>query len=434
MSYWKEYMKYTTLNILGMLGLSCYILADTYFVSKGLGSDGLAALNLAIPMYSFINGTGLMLGMGGATRYSILKGQGMGDRKNRAFTHTIFLVCCFGGLFFVTGVLGAEPIARLLGADKDTFFMSSTYLRVLLLFAPVFLLNQVMLCFVRNDGAPQLSMTAMLGGSFSNIILDYIFIFCFNMGIFGAVFATGLAPVISLSVLSPYFLKRKNQFHLVPCRLQSGMLKHIFAGGIPSLVAEVSSGVIMMIFNVIILDLVGNTGVAAYGIIANLSLVIIAVYTGIAEGIQPILSRYYGMAKTEGIQAVFRYAVSTVVILSGIIYLCMFYGADRIVAVFNSEGNAELQKIAVTGMKLYFTGCVFAGFNIIISIYFTSIDRAKPANIISLLRGFLLIIPMAFVLSAVGGMKGLWMAFPLTELAVFVVSIICHETQRTVKR
>ena len=272
----KLYLKYMVLNVLGMLGLSCYILADTYFISVGLGSNGLTALNLAIPVFSFINGTGLMLGMGGATRYSILKSQGQDQRKNQVFTNTIFLYLGFSLLFELLGVFGCNLITKLLGADEAVFSMTKTYIQVLLLFSPAFLLNPILQCFVRNDGAPQLSMAAMLGGSFSNIILDYVFIFIFDMGIFGAVLATSFAPIIGLMIQSPFFIKKKNQFHLIRCGLRGRTVSYIFAGGIPSLISELSSGIVIIVFNSIILGIEGNIGVAAYGVIANLSLVVIS--------------------------------------------------------------------------------------------------------------------------------------------------------------
>lgn len=423
----KEYIKYTVLNVMGMFGLSCYILADTYFVSKGLGSRGLAALNLAIPVYNFIHGSGLMFGMGGATRYSMIKSQGQREKTDKVFTHTFVLMSCFAVIFFLVGVFASEALTRVLGADEEVFSMCRTYLKVLLLFAPIFMMNDVILCFVRNDGAPQLSMAAMLSGSFANIILDYIFIFCFKMGIFGAVFATGFAPVISLSVMSPFFIKRKNQFQFMKCGLDTRLIKYVFSGGVPSLIAEVSSGIVMMLFNLIILKLEGNTGVAAYGVIANLSLVVIAVYTGIAQGIQPIISRYYGMNNRENVQKILKYAVITVIILSGVIYTGMFWRAGRITAIFNSEGNKKLQLIAVWGIKMYFTACIFAGLNIVLSVYFTSTNRAKPAGIISVLRGFLLILPMTFLLSSVWKMTGLWLAFPVTECLVLIVGIMLYK-------
>lgn len=421
--YFKEFAKYTSLNVLGMIGLSCYILADTFFISKGLGANGLAALNLAIPIYSFINGSGLMLGMGGATKYSILKSQDKTQEANRTFTNTILITLALALVFFSIGIFLSGPITKLLGADEVIFQMSKTYLQVILLFAPMFMLNNVLLCFVRNDGAPQLSMLAMLGGSISNIILDYVFIFPCNMGIFGAVFATGLAPIISMIILSPYFFKKKNQFHLIKCKLSVQLIGGIISSGLPSLITEVSSGIVIIVFNKIILSLQGNTGIAAYGVIANLSLVVISIYTGVAQGIQPILSRSYGAGDQKNIQQVLRYALFTVLAISGIVYSTVFFGADQIANIFNSENNALLQSIAVTGLKIYFTACVFAGFNIILSVYFTSTEHARPAHIISVLRGFIIIIPMAFLLSSISGMTGVWLTFPTTEFIVAMIGL-----------
>ncbi|MCM1159129.1 MAG: MATE family efflux transporter [Bacteroidales bacterium] len=428
----KEYAKYVALNVLGMIGLSCYILADTYFVAKGLGSNGLAALNLAIPIYSFIHGCGLMLGIGGAARYSMLKHQEPEKEagRNRIFTHTMLLAGCFAICFMAAGFLGAGMVTRLLGADEHVFSMCKTYLQILLVFSPAFLTNDVLLCFVRNDGAPGLVMAAMLAGSFSNIILDYFFIFRLHMGIFGAVFATGLAPVISLAVLASFFARRKNQFHWISGRLRLRLWGYIFSGGFPSLVAELSSGIVMMVFNAIILKLRGNIGVAAYGVIANLSLVVIAVYTGIAQGVQPLFSKYYGRGETKKVQSIFGYAAGTVIILSGILYFGVLGGAEGIVSAFNHEGSKALQKIAVEGMKLYFTGGIFAGLNIILSIYCASTNKAKPAGIISVLRGFALIVPVTYLLSGIWGMTGLWLAFPVTELAVSLVGVCCMHSMK----
>lgn len=419
----REFTRYVSLNVFGMIGLSCYILADTFFVSKGLGSNGLAALNLAIPVYSFIHGTGLMLGMGGATGYSMMKSQKKNEKGNEIFSHTILLALFFAAAFVAAGLFLSGAITGLLGADEAVFGMCRTYLKVLLLFSPLFLLNDILLCFVRNDGAPQLSMAVMLIGSFSNILLDYVFIFPLGMGIFGAVFATGLAPVISLLVLSSYFIRKKNNFRPVKSVPDLKGCGQIFGCGVPSLVAEVSSGVVMIVFNTIMLGLQSNTGVAAYGVIANLSLVILAVYTGIAQGIQPIISRYYGMGNQDHIRKIFRYAVITVAVFSVLIYAGMSGAAHQTAAVFNSEGNARLETIAVEGIRIYFTACIFAGFNIVMSIYFTSTDRAKPAGAISVLRGFVLIIPLAFLLSFLWKTTGLWLAFPITEWITAAVSL-----------
>lgn len=419
--YFREFLKYSSLNVLGMIALSCYILADTFFVSKALGADGLAALNLAIPVYSFINGSGLMIGMGGGIKYSIAKSQGAAQRADQTFTNSAVLTAVIAACFFLTGLLASGSLALLLGADGTVYEMTRTYLQVILLFAPMFMTNNLLLCFIRNDGAPQLSMAAMITGSLSNVVLDYVFMFPLGMGIFGAVLATGLAPVISILVLSPYLLRRKNQFHLRKCRISGKLALGIFSSGLPSLITEVSSGIVMIVFNTIILGIAGNIGVAAYGVIANLSLVVMSIYTGISQGIQPLLSSGYGTGNRKKTQSVLRYALVSAVLISVVVYVCVFFGADPIAAVFNSEQNATLQSIAVTGLKIYFTACVFAGFNIILSVYFTSTENALPAHIISILRGFVVIIPMAFLLSAAAELTGVWAAFPATELIVSLI-------------
>ena len=420
----RDFVQYSSFNVLGMLGLSCYILADTFFVSKGLGTNGLTALNLAIPVYSLIHGSGLMIGMGGGTKYSIQNIQGDRREANRIFTNAVLLAGVFATFFVLAGIFLAGPITFVLGADERVFRMTETYLKVLLLFSPAFLMNNVLLCFVRNDGAPQLSMAAMTGGSLSNIVLDYVFIFPCGMGIFGAVLATGMAPLISMLILSLHFVRRKSNFCFVKGRLGVSRITGIITSGFPSLVTELSSGIVMLVFNFIILRLQGNVGVAAYGVIANLSLVIMSIYTGIAQGIQPIVSRSYGAGNAKDVRAILRYALTAMLLFSFIIYSAVVMWPGQISSIFNSEHDEVLQRIAVQGLRLYFTACPFAGFNIIISMYFTSVEHPLPAHIISILRGIAVVIPMAVILSFLARMTGVWCAFPCTELLVAAVSVV----------
>lgn len=191
MSIKNTFMRYILTNVIGMIGLSCYILADTFFVSKGLGVTGLTSLNLSISIYSFINATGLLIGIGGATKYSIYQARDKHNKANIIFTNSIKIGVICGIIFLLIGLLGSSSLSNLLGADKDTFAMTNTYLKTLLCFAPFFILNNIFIAFIRNDGDPKLSMAGMLIGSLANIILDYVFIFPLQWGMFGAAFATG---------------------------------------------------------------------------------------------------------------------------------------------------------------------------------------------------------------------------------------------------
>lgn len=305
--------------------------------------------------------------------------------------------------------------------------MTDTYLKWLLLFAPAFILNDVLLCFVRNDESPQLSMIAMLIGSFSNIVLDYIFIFPMQMGIFGAIFATGLSPIISIVMMLPHWTRKKNTFHFVKTKMEANIVKQDLTLGFPSLIAQLSSGIVMIVFNAIILKLEGNTGVAAYGVVANISLVIVAVFTGIAQGVQPLISTFYGGGNDKQARTVLRYAMTTMLTISCAVYLLIFVFARPITTVFNSENNTELQRIAVQGLKLYFLSVVFVGYNSILATFFTSIEKALPAHILSVLRGLILIIPIAFFLSALWEMTGVWLTYPITEFLVALLGFIMYQ-------
>lgn len=419
----REFASYASLSVCAMLAISCYILADTFFVAQGLGTAGLAALNLAIPAYNFIYGAGLMLGMGGATKYAICKSRGEHQAANHMFTHSVWLSAGISLLFMLAGLLLSWPLTRLLGAEGEVAVMTHTYLRVLLLFSPAFIFNAMLVCFVRNDGRPTLAMAATASGSFANIILDYVFIFPCNMGIFGAVFATGLSPVIGIVVMAPHLLGKRRGFRLAPTRPQARMVADNLSLGFPSLLGQVSSGVVMITFNALILGLEGNVGVAAYGVTANLSLVVTSIYTGIAQGSQPLISRAWGEREPRLARLYLRYGLWTMLAVSGVIYLILFVFAGPIAGIFNSERDPDLQRIAVEGLRLYFLSAPFAGFNIVLASYFTSVEQAAPAQVLSLLRGLILIIPAALVMAALWDMTGVWLACPAAELLVALLGV-----------
>ena len=416
-SHLRDFARYASLNVLGMIGVSCYILADTFFVAKGMGADGVTALNIAIPIYSLIHGTGLMIGMGGATKFAIYKSQGRDEAGSRVFTCALLMALVLGAIYFLGGAFFSMPFAKLLGAKGSVVGMTNTYLKVLMMFGPFLVLNDTFNCFIRNDGNPKLSMAAMLTGSFSNIILDYVFIFPLDMGIFGAILATGLSPVISLCILSR-------------ARHEGRTFGGILSIGVQSLITELSSGIVVLAFNIIILGLAGNTGVAAYAVIANTSIVAVSIFTGIAQGGQPLISAAHGIGDKDRLRAVLRYSIISQLVIALMVYLAIAFFTTPIAAIFNSEHIDSLQRMAEDGMKIYFTGLFFSGFNIIISAFFAASEKIIPAQTITILRGFALIVPMAFIMSKAAGLTGVWLAYPVTEFIVAAISIIFYIRNR----
>ena len=417
----KDFLKYASGGITAMLGISLYVLADTFFISAGCGAAGLAALNIALPVYSVVHGVGLMLGMGGATRFTLFSSSGKSRESSSVFTSTVLLGAAFALIFVTCGLVFSDNIARLLGADDAIFTMTETYLRVILLFSPAFILNDIAVCFVRCDSAPSLAMVSTLAGSLFNIIFDYIFIFPMGLGIFGAVLATGASPVIGLLIMSLHKIRKKNSFHFTAKLAHPKATLRSLALGFPSFVTELSSGVVIMVFNMIILVIEGNTGVAAYGVIANTVIVAVSIQTGLAQGIQPLISRAHGTGNKSVQAKLLKYAAILSLLISAVIYLTVFAFASPITEVFNSEGDAGLARLAPTGLKLYFISVFFTGINIVLSVYFTSVDKPMPSHITSILRGLVLIVPVSFIMAALFGMTGVWLAVPLTEVAVAVI-------------
>ncbi len=412
----KEFARYVSVNIAGMIGLSVYILADTFYVSKALGINGLAALNFAVPIYSLINATGLMLGIGGGSNYSFYMGSNEKEKANKAFTTSVFLGLILGLMFLLAGIFLPYKIASLLGADGYVQQLSGEYMRVILCFAPAFILNNVLIAFVRNDKAPSLSMLAMILGSLSNIILDYVFMFPLKMGMLGAAVATGIAPLISIAVLSLHIIKHKNNFHIITYGDSTLFIKKICRLGASSFITELASAVTMIVFNLIIINVGGEVCVAAYGIIANIALVVIAIFTGIAQGIQPIISTAFAQNDRHTISKTVKYGAVTALIGSVLIYLlsCAFSG--QLVSIFNSENSVLLMNVSKQGIYIYFIGFFFAGLNIVMISHLNSTGKTNISFLMSILRGVVIIVPVSLIMSRLFGMNGVWCSFVITEM------------------
>lgn len=419
-----EFAAYISLSILGMLGSSGTILADTFFVSNRLGADGLAALNLSIAVFGLINGLGMLFGIGGATRYTIFRSQGDGKGGDRVFTAALLSALVTGLCFLCAGLLCPETIARALGAEGALLPMCTAYLKTVLCFAPCFILNHLLMAFLRNDGNPRLAMCAMLAGSLANIALDYLFVYPLDMGIFGAALATGLSPVIGLVVSSLHLVTGRARFHLTGDGLSLRELGRNAGPGLSAFVNECSSGVVLVVFNLLLLQSAGSTGVAAYGIVANLALVVLAVFTGMAQGIQPLLSRAYGGGDRAETAALLRRGLA----LSGGVGLAVLaaalLAAPTLVSWFNSEGDPLLQSLAEEGLRLYFVGFLCVGYNYLTAAFLSATGRAGTACALSTFRGCVGITLTACLFAWCFGVTGIWLAFPAVELSTALLGLL----------
>ncbi len=424
-SIFKSFVKYVSLNILGMMSIAICIFIDTFFISKAMGADGLTALNFAIPIYSTISGLGLMLGIGGGARYASLKVQNRNEEANKIFTTALKLGLAVAACCMIIGAFFATQISLFLGAEGHILPMTSAYLRTILLLSPGLILLNIFSSFVRNDGNPKSAMIATVIFSVMNIGLDYLFIIVFGWGMYGAAFATKLASFCGFFFLLSKWLRKETNFYFVKEKLHMHRIKEICSTGLPTLIGELSNAVVLIVFNLIIVYLKGNVGVAAFGIISNLAFVTIAIFMGVGQGVQPLVSTYYGKGDQRGLDTVLKYAALTVVGLALSIYGISYFFTDALTGIFNHEQDVFLASLANEGVRIYFIGFIFVGLNIVIITYLSVTSAPRAAFILSLLRGGVLIIPLVLLLAQQFGIVGVWLSYPVAELLTTMIATYC---------
>ena len=254
-------------------------------------------------------------------------------------------------------------------------------------------------------------MIAMLTGSFSNIVLDFIFLFPLGMGMFGAAFATSLAPIISIVILLIHFTKGEANFRYISYKMWLSFICDIFSLGLSAFITELSSAVVLVTFNLVIISLKGNLGVASYGIVANIALVGVSVFIGIAQGMQPLVSNGHGLKDYVVLKKVIKYALVTSLTIALVMYLGMFFNANSIIGIFNSRAESNSQNCK-DGLIIYFIGFSLQELNIIMTMYLCK--EHVEAFVISIAR-CIIIVPMS-LLSRIWDMTGIWLAFVATEV------------------
>ena len=424
----KQLRRYLLPNILAMIGTSCYILADTFFISLSQGPNGITALNLVLPLYGLIFALGSMIGIGSATRYALGKGSNAPD-YHLYFSNSIIWTLLVGAVFVALGVAVPDGVLRLMGADETILQVGHNYIRIVLCFAPLFMLNFTCTAFVRNDGAPRIAMAATLLSGLFNILFDYLLMFPLGLGMTGAALATGFSPVVSMSICLLHYLSPRNTIRLTPTLPSLRRLLSACQLGVVAFVGEMSSGVTTMVFNFILLHLAGNAAVAAYGIVANIALVGVALFNGISQGLQPLASACHGSGDTQGQSRIYRHSMFIGLCVSAVVAAVVVTFAGSLVAVFNSQHSAQLADYATPGLRLYFLGFLFAGANIVKSGFYSATGRGRESSILALCRGVVAIVAFAFLLSHLLGITGVWLAFPAAELFTLLLGLVLGRPQ-----
>lgn len=421
----KLFRRFLVPTVLGMLFSAVFIITDGIFVGRGIGSDALAAVNLAAPLFTLGTGLGLMFGMGGSVVASIHLSQGKARAAGINLTQAV-TVPTLGILVVSALIIGfADPVLHLLGTPPELMTPAHSYLVWFTIFlAPLALFNILMFA-VRLDGSPRFVMGCDIAAALLNIALDWLFIFRFGWGLPGAAVATGIGYTVGSGVMLWYMLRRARTVRFVrlkvsrkSLRLTARNLGYMTYVGFPALLSEAAISCLMIVGNYTFVHYVGKDGVAAYSIACYIFPIIFMVYNGIIQAAQPIISYNYGAGEAARARRAFVLALRTAVACGAAVFLFTWLRSGNVVELFlpaATPAASPAAALAVAGLPLFAAGYPFFGFNVVTIGYYQSMEQGRLATAHTVLRGIVLMTLMFLLMPRLLGVAGIWLAVPAAE-------------------
>lgn len=428
----KLFRKLLIPTVLGMIFNAIFIITDGIFVGKGIGSDALAAVNITAPLFLINTGVALMFGIGASVVASVHLSQGKAKVARINVTQAIIVSSVLLLIYAIGIVSNVERVAVWLGSSERLLPLAVEYMYW---FVP-FLVFSALLCsgmfFVRLDGAPNYAMVCNIIPAIINIVLDYVFIFILKWGMFGAALATSLGYIVGAVMILAYLFHPERILHVCRVKLSKKSLYltirnvgYMCRLGVSSFLCETAIATMMFVGNYVFIRYLGEDGVAAYSIACYFFPIVFMVYNAIAQSAQPILSYNYGAKCTARVRETFRLALTTAILCGAGVFLLTWMFSHQIVGMF-LDSSYPAYNIAVKGLPLFASGFVFFGINIVSIGYFQSLERDCPAMIITLLRGFALILLCFWILPIIWGSWGIWLAVPMSELLTFLFVLVIY--------
>lgn len=408
------YLSYLLPTVIAMVSNSLYCLADVYFISIGSGTLGLAAVNIVMPMYTLYSCVGLLFGVGASTIIAIERGAGHARRADEAFSMSVAAVLFSGLLLMALSLIFIEPLAILLGASRQLLPYVIEYLRPVAIFTPAFIAMYAAGILIRCDHAPRLVMGAMLTGNLSNIVLDYVFVIVFGWGLSGAAAATALSPLITLIITAFHFILKRNQLHFCRFAVDGALFRRMLSNGAGSGVLELSAGVIIFLFNAVILAVSDEVFLAAYAIVANIAYVFKGLFAAFGQAAQPIVSHNHGAGNTARAKQTLRVALIASLGFAAFLYGCCLCFPKQLAAFF-ANGDGAVIALGASGIVLYFSSLPFSALNTVIMYYFQSVEQGRFATVLALLKGTLFAFAGMALLYFLFQENGIWLTITFAE-------------------
>ncbi len=419
---YRSLLSFAAPTIMSFVLLNIYFMIDGVFVARAVGLEALAAVNLTMPILGLMMALAAMVSTGGSAQIASLLGEGKTALARQGFTFLVLAAVLGSALIGAAALLFLEPLLRLFGADAGLLPLCRAYALPLIFSQPFVMGGMLLEGFFLVEGRPTFSLVSGTLGGFINIALDYLFLFCWGMGIEGAAIASGIGYSCSALFGLAYFgLWRGGTLFLVrPVPCWSILVKSALNGS-SEMVTMLSASVVIAAMNRIMMGFAGEIGVAAVSIAQYVQELLTSVYLGYAEGVAPLMSYSHGARNFGNIRRIFHCSLRILAVFGAVTALLGFTVADSVVAVFAAGDGAVFQE-AVRGFRICAVGFLLVGFNIYASSFFTALNDGRRSALLSFFHTLVFLLGLLFLLPRFFGVEGIWLAIPAAEFLAVIMA------------
>lgn len=415
-------IKYTLPTVIMMMLFSLYTIVDGMFISRFVGANALSSTNIVYPVINILIGIGVMFATGGSAIVAKAMGENKNEEAREYFTLITISAIIVGLVVEIICIIFINDIIYALGSTKSLFFYCKEYLFFMIIFTPFIILKLYFDYFLVTAGVPKLGLLSSVAGGILNIVLDYVFIAKLNMGVRGAALATCVGYVAPSIVGIIYFFNKKNLLHFVKPKFKFKIILRTCSNGVSEMVTQISSALTTFLFNIVMIKLLGEDGVAAITIILYMQFLLNAAYLGFTSGVSPRISYNYGRQDKNQVERLFKYSVIIISAFGVITFIMSRAVSEMLISLFATKGST-LFEVSHNGFMIFSIAFLVAGINIFASGMFTAFLNGKISAILSLLRTFVFFLIGIFVLPRIMGVDGVWLVVPFVEVATMVVSL-----------
>ncbi len=419
---YRRLMRFVFPSIIMMIFTSIYGIVDGIFVSNFVGETPFAAINICWPMVMLMSAIGFMVGSGGNAVISKAMGEGDDERANRYFSMLIYVTLIFGVLLAGICLVFRETICIMLGAEGDLLDECMVYMSVLMPVVPIFMLQNVFQTLCITAEKPKLGLYITVGAGVTNMILDALFIVGLEWGLIGAAIATAMSQIIGGLLPLIYFsFKNSSRLRLGKTKFEGRVLLKTCTNGASELMTNISLSLVNILYNYKLMEIAGEDGVNAYGIIMYVNFIFIAVFIGYSIGSAPIIGYNYGAGNKLELQNMFKKSI-TLLGVAGVVLTTLAEVFSRPLAGIFVSHNPTLMDMTTHGFRIYALAFVVMGFNIFSSAFFTALGNGLVSAIISFLRTLVFQVVSLMILPLFFDLDGVWAAIVVAELVGLIVS------------